>query len=154
MSTVNSNSDDESGNGSDQSFDTSSDKDEDQHPKKNYNADLDLERVIEQLEQTRAELQNANNEKEYLRYKLKESNMRIRNHKGSIRTFTQKLKTKKKTNYKIGETKCIPPGRKIKIKTRNCMVDRQAGKQKTFRVLNYQLMKALILRIMITQVSQ
>ena len=67
MSTVNSNSDDESGNGSDQSFDTGSDKGEDQHPKQNSNADLDLERVIEQLEHTRAELQNANNEKEYLR---------------------------------------------------------------------------------------
>ena len=98
MSTVNSNSDDESGNGSDQSFDTSSDKGEDQHPKQNSN---DLERVIEQLEQTRAELQNANNEKEYLRYKLKESNMRIRNHKGSIRTFTQKPKTKKKQITKL-----------------------------------------------------
>ena len=84
-----------------QSFDTGSDKGEDQHPKQNSNADLDLERVIEQLEQTRAELQNANNEKEYLRYKLKESNMRICNHKGSIRTFTQKLKTKKKEITKL-----------------------------------------------------
>ena len=55
VSTVNSNSDDESGNGSDQSFDTGSDKGEDQHLKQNSNADLDLERVIEQLEQTRAE---------------------------------------------------------------------------------------------------
>ena len=68
---INLNSDDESGNGSDQSFDTGSVKGEDQHPKQNSNADLDIERVIEQLEQTRAELQNANNEKEYLRYKIK-----------------------------------------------------------------------------------
>ena len=101
VSTVNSDSDDESGNGSDQSLDTGSDKGEVQHPKQNSNADLELERVIEQLEQTRSELQNANNEKEYLRYKLKESNMRICNHKGSIETFTQKRKTKKKQITKL-----------------------------------------------------
>ena len=57
VSTVNPNSDDESGNGSDQSFDTVSGKGVDQHPKQNSNADLDLERVIEQLEQTRYKMQ-------------------------------------------------------------------------------------------------
>ena len=99
-----------------QSLDTGSDKGKVQHPKPNSNADLDLEQVIEQLEQTRAELQNANNEKEYLRYKLKESNMRIRNHKGSIGTFTQKLKTKKKQITKLERQNVSHLEEKLRLK--------------------------------------
>ena len=98
------------------SFDTGSVKGEDQHPKQNSNADLDLERVIEQLDQTRAEIQNAYNEKEYLRYKLKESNSRIRNHKGSIRTFTHKLKTKKKQITKLKRQNVSHLEEKLRLK--------------------------------------
>ena len=61
-------------------------------------------------------LQNANNEKEYLRYKLKESNMRIRNHKGSIMTFTQKLKTKKKQITKLEKQNVSHLEEKLRLK--------------------------------------
>ena len=51
-----------------------------------------IEHLIRQLRESQAELEKSNNEKEYLKYKLKESNMRIHNHKGAIKNSTQKLK--------------------------------------------------------------
>ena len=55
-----------------------------------------IEHLIRQLRESQAALEKSNNEKEYLKYKLKESNMRIHNQKGAIKNSTQKLKMKKK----------------------------------------------------------
>ena len=60
-----------------------------------------IEHLIRQLCESQAELEKSNNEKEYLKYKLKESNMRIHNHKGAIKNTTQKLKLKKKEITKL-----------------------------------------------------
>ena len=60
-----------------------------------------IEHLIRQLRESQAELEKSNNEKEYLKYKLKESNMRIHNHKGAIKNSTQKLKMKKKEITKL-----------------------------------------------------
>ena len=63
-----------------------------------------IDHFIRQLRESQAELEKSNNEKEYLNYKLKESNMRTHNHKRAInmiKNSTQKLKMKKKEITKL-----------------------------------------------------
>ena len=57
-----------------------------------------IEHLIRQLRESQAEMENSYNEKEYLKYKLKESNMRIHNHKGAIKKL--KMKNFFLRNYK------------------------------------------------------
>ena len=54
--------------------------------------------------------------KNILDIKLKESSMRIRNHKGSIRTFTQKLMTKKKQITKLERQNVSHLEEKLRLK--------------------------------------
>ena len=60
-----------------------------------------IEHLIRQLRESQAELEKSNNEKEGLKFKLKESNMRIHNHKGAIKNSTQKIKMNKKEITKL-----------------------------------------------------
>ena len=57
-----------------------------------------IEQLIRQLRESQAELEKSKNEKEYLKYKLEESNMRIHNHEGAIKNSTQKIQKEENRN--------------------------------------------------------